>query len=560
MNVKYIEGQERRQQQLFCESIEELISQDNPVRILDAFVDSLDLVMLGIDKPCPASMGRPGYDPRILLKLYLYGYFNKIRSSRKLMIEATRNVELFFLINRLTPDFRTIADFRKNNAVALHHMFLTFSQVCLELGLYKKTLAAIDGSKFRAQNSKKNAYNQKTLREKLERIDKNIQSYLEVMDSNDAAETDQPSFTETEIQNKLEQLKQRQEKYQGLLQELAETKETQILTTDPEARVMQSKDGYHCCYNVQTVTDESHLIVDYAVTNHGTDQGLLKQMADQARQVLKVPTLDVIADRGYESRQDIENCFLDGIIPNVVMKYDRSQRVYNLEYQKAEITETLRHSTDPQDIRTCLHAGVLPACYEQSSLKVEIQTRQQLSCFTKNSDESVTCPMGRKLAKVRGRRGSTIYRSNEACRECLNRCTSSRQAKEVSFGPNTQYVPVLMYGSTHHPVNAIPEGIDPHPYNHSLDRKNFVDQKVVVTLSADESKMKKRMSLVEHPFGTIKWYHGAHYVLCRGIKKATAEIGMSMLVYNLRRAIKLAGFERLLEYLQTRKGMLAVTR
>ena len=191
--MRYIQGQSRNQLTFLPECLEDSIGEDNPVRVIDAFVDGLDLDLAGFNRTAPARTGRPAYDPRILLKLYVYGYFNRIRSSRKLMTECTRNIELFYLLGRLTPDFRTISDFRKDNAKALKKVFNAFVKLCLKLELYQKELLAIDGSKFRAVNSKDNTYNAEILKKKLKRIDEHITEYLSQMDKNDENEPEGPS-------------------------------------------------------------------------------------------------------------------------------------------------------------------------------------------------------------------------------------------------------------------------------------------------------------------------------------------------------------------------------
>ena len=336
--MKYIKGQPRSQITMVTESLEDYISEDNPVRVIDAFVDSLDLESAGFRRTTPKETGRPPYDPRDLLKLYVYGYFNKIRSSRKLMIECTRNIELFYLLCKLTPDFRTIADFRKDNAKAIRKVFSAFVRLCMDLDLYQKELIAIDGSKFRAVNSKSNTYNAEVLEKKLKRIDAHITEYLSQMDKNDETRSDSPS--PEQIKAAVQELTIRKEKYQGYLKELLESGETQLLTTDPEARRMHSKDGFHCCYNVQTAVDNgSHLIAEYEVTNHNTDQGLLKEVADITKKALAVETLEITADKGYESRRDIEECVMNGIVPNVAFKYDKTERLFNIDYEEAEITD-----------------------------------------------------------------------------------------------------------------------------------------------------------------------------------------------------------------------------
>lgn len=546
--MKYISRISRSQTTFLPECIEDLITQDNPVRVIDAFIDSLDIDRLGFQRATPCVTGRPGYDPRDLLKLYVYGYFNKIRSSRKLMAECTRNVELFFLINRLTPDFRTIADFRKDNAKAIKNVFSAFVKLCLKLDLYHKELIAIDGSKFRAVNSKRNSFNEETLHKKLERIDDNIERYLSEMDNEDSTEGD--CNNSEKVKAALIELSLRKEKYLGFLDELKNSGETQILTTDHEARVMHSKDGFHCSYNVQTAVDSgSHLIADFKVTNCCTDQGLLKDVAEGAKAILEVESIEVIADKGYESRNDIENCIMNGIVPNVAFKYDRNERIYNYEYIESEITDKVRASKKPEDIRKCINAGVVPACYENTSISIELQQQHEnLSCFTLNDDGTVTCPMKNILSKTKMRGKNTIYVNKDACRQCTNKCTSSTKYKTVSFGPNTKYVPVKIFGAPNIELNKIPLNIPINPFNHTLDRKDYTDKtKVILRIREDIPKMKLRMCLSEHPFGTVKWHHGAHYLLCKGKVKATAELGLSFLAYNMRRAINMVGVKKLIE-------------
>jgi len=545
--MKYIKGQPRSQMTMVTECLEDYISEENPVRVIDAFVDSLDLNLAGFIRTIPKETGRPPYDPRDLLKLYVYGYFNKIRSSRKLNTECTRNIELFYLLGKLAPDFRTISDFRKDNSKALKKVFTAFVKLCLKLNLYQKELLAVDGSKFRAVNSKNNVYNAEVLEKKLKRIDEHIVEYLSQMDKNDEAKPDAPS--PEQIKAVIEELTLRKEKYQGYLKELLESGETQLLTTDPEARRMHSKDGFHCCYNVQTAVDKgSHLIAEYEVTNHNTDQGLLKDVAEGVKEALEVETVEVVADKGYESREDILNCVMNGIVPNVALKYDKDERLYTIDYEEAEITEDIKNSTKPQDIQKCIQAGVLPSFYENTAIEIELQEQSEVSCFLRNEDGTVTCPMGNILSKTKMRGKNTIYANKDACRQCPNKCTGSKSYKTVSFGPETRFVPVRMYGSVRCKLTPIPEDIPLNPYNHTFDRKDYAPaKKVVLRIKEDIHKIKERMCLSEHPFGTVKWYHGAHYLLCKGKEKATAELGLSFLAYNLRRAINMVGVRKLIE-------------
>ena len=540
--MDYIKGHSRTQTTMLPDCIDDLIDLDSPVRVIDAFVDGLDMAQAGFTKASLHQTGRPPYDPRDLLKLYLYGYFNRIRSSRRLMMECTRNIELFFLLNRLIPDFRTIADFRKDNAKALKNVFRAFVRICMELGLYQKELIAVDGSKFRAVNSKDNCYNAEILYKKLERIEGHISEHLRRMDKEDEREPETNKLTPQQVKEAVEELRARKDKYQGYLKELEQSGQTQLLLTDPEARRMHSKDGFHCCYNVQTAVDGgSHLIAEYEVTNHNTDQGLLKEVADSARAMLETETIEVVADKGYESRKDILNCVMNGIVPNVAMKYDKKERTYAIEYVENGISEEERNSTKPDDIQKCILAGVLPKCYEGTAIEVELKEQATLSCFCLNEDGTVTCPMGNRLSKVKLRGNNAIYANKDACRQCQNRCTSGKGHKTVSFGPETKYVPVRMYGGKK--LNPLPEGV--RLYN-SFERKDKPPKQVILRIKESPEKIHERMCLSEHPFGTVKWYDGAHYLLCKGKEKAAAELGLSFLAYNLKRAINMVGTKALI--------------
>lgn len=546
--MDYIKGQSRMQTTMLPDCIDDLIDHDNPVRVIDAFVDGLDMTQAGFAKANLNETGRPPYDPRDLLKLYIYGYFNRIRSSRRLMAECMRNIELFFLLNRLTPDFRTIADFRKNNANALRNAFRAFVRICMKLRLYQKELLAVDGSKFRAVNSKDKCYNAEILHKKLERIDGHIAEYLGRMDKEDEREPETDKLTPEKVKEAVEVLRARKEKYQGYLKELEESGQTQLLLTDPEARRMHSKDGFHCCYNVQTAVDGgSHLVAEFEVTNHNTDQGLLKDIADSTRTLLETETIEVVADKGYESRKDILNCVMNGIVPNVAMKYDKKERTYAIEYVENEISEEERSSTRPKDIQKCISAGVLPKCYEDTAIGVELKEQTVISCFSLNEDGTVTCPMGHVLSKVKMRGHNTIYANKDACRQCQNRCTSGKGHKTVSFGPEARYVPVRMYGGSGKKLNPLPGNVK--LYN-SFERSDKPSKQVVLRIKEDPKKIHERMCLSEHPFGTVKWYDGAHYLLCKGKEKATAEMGLSFLAYNLKRAINMVGTQALIAAMQ----------
>jgi len=293
----------RQQLVLFPESVDEYISADNPVRFIDAFVDSLDLATAGFTHTTLAETGRPPYDPRDLLKLYIYGYLNRIRSSsRKLEQECQRNVEVMWLLGKLTPDHKTIADFRKDNRRAFKEVFKAFCLLCRELDLFGAELIAIDGSKFKAVNSSKRNFTQTKVKKYLQELEQRIEAYLQELDELDQIEASSvpPQRSTEQLQAKIEQLKTRQSKYQGYLKRMEESGESQLSLTDPDSRAMPKSPKAPVAYNAQTAVDSKHhLIVAQDVTNDVTDRDQLSRMALAAKETLGVDKVKAMADMGY---------------------------------------------------------------------------------------------------------------------------------------------------------------------------------------------------------------------------------------------------------------------
>lgn len=313
--VAHIQGTSRDQIILFPESIDDYIKDDNPVRFIDAFVESLDLKELGFLRSQPKATGRPPYDPADLLKLYVYGYLNRTRSSRRLETEAGRNVEVMWLMRRLAPDFKTIADFRKDNAKALRGVFRGFTLLAKKLELFGKELVAIDGSKFRAQNGKKRNFTKAKLERSLKAIDEKIDAYLTELDENDGEEeaVDNRSSAE-ELKEKIDSLKKRKVDYEKLKADMDDSGEREISLTDRDARSMMNSQRVEVCYNIQMTVDEKHkLIVDAEATNEPADQRQLTPMATRAKALLGVETLEVLADKGYYDAGEIKAVEDEGI-------------------------------------------------------------------------------------------------------------------------------------------------------------------------------------------------------------------------------------------------------
>ena len=311
----YITGEDRNQIILFPESIDEYVSDNNSIRIIDEYIKQLDLEILGFKRAVNPSLGRPPYHPKDMLKLYLYGYLNRIRSSRRLEQEAIRNLEVIWLIRKLKPDFKTIADFRKDNKKALKKVFRDFTKLCDEWELFGKELIAIDGSKFRACNSKKNNYNLKKLERHLKYLNEKIESYLQELDHHDRAEASLKKPDAKAIKERIQQLRDRKEKYESYQRKLKQSGENEISTTDPDSRLMaNNNNNVEVSYNVQTTVDAKHkLIADFKVTQKPNDLGQLAPMALRVKKLFGDKAFEVLADKGYYKAKDLKKCTENGI-------------------------------------------------------------------------------------------------------------------------------------------------------------------------------------------------------------------------------------------------------
>lgn len=309
----FIEGEARTQATLFPERLDDYIAEDNAVRVIDVFVDSIDLSGMGFNVT-PAATGRPAYHPATLLKLYVYGYLNRVQSTRRLEREAGRNVELMWLLGRLVPDFKTIADFRKNNTKPIRLVCREFVMICRKLDLFSEAFVAIDGSKFKAVNSSDRNFTRAKLKRRLQQIDENIDRYLAQIVSADRLETPVANSKTERLENKITQLKKEIERLNKIEVQLEAAPDKQISLTDPDARSMMSRGSGVVGYNVQTAVDvKHHLIVAHEVTNVGNDRAQLKNMATQAKAALATDALTVVADRGYYNGEEIKACEETGI-------------------------------------------------------------------------------------------------------------------------------------------------------------------------------------------------------------------------------------------------------
>jgi len=303
---RFIQGEDRTQGILLPELLDDYVSDINPVRVVDVFVDELDLGQLGFEGVAPAITGRPAYHPAILLKIYIYGYLNRIQSSRRLEREAQRNVELMWLTSHLTPDFKTIANFRKDNGKAIRKVCKQFIVLCQQLGLFTEALVAIDGSKFKAVNNRDRNFTSAKLQRRMEEIEGSINRYLSALDTADRQEPSVAQARTERLQDKIAALKKQMRALKEVEVQLNQTPDKQISLTDPDARSMKTRGNGIVGYNVQTAVDaKHHLIVAHEVTNDGSDRGQLTAMAIQAREAMGTEKLTAIADRGYFKSEDI---------------------------------------------------------------------------------------------------------------------------------------------------------------------------------------------------------------------------------------------------------------
>jgi len=339
---RFIEGESRTQSTLLPECLDDYIADTNPVRVVDVFVDELNLGHLGFDGVDPAATGRPGYHPAILLKLYIYGYLNRIQSSRSLEKESQRNVELMWLTGRLMPDFKTIARFRKDNGKAIRNVCRQFVVLCQRLGLFSEALVAIDGSKFKAVNNRDRNFTSAKLQRRMEEIESSINRYLTELDTADRQEPAVAKIRGERLQDKIAVLKEQMKALKEIEIRLNDTPDKQISLTDPDARSMKTRGTGIVGYNIQTAVDaKNHLIVAHQVTNIGSDRDQLTSMAKLARAAMGAEELTVIADRGYFKGEEIVACHEAGIVAIVPKtttsgakadgRFDRADFIYDPE-------------------------------------------------------------------------------------------------------------------------------------------------------------------------------------------------------------------------------------
>lgn len=565
--------------QVMITTFDELVAPDSTARIINYFIDNADLEEMGFQNTIPAVEGRPSYPPPNMAKLYLYGYRNKIRSSRKLARACEVNIEAKWLMEGLTPDFRVISDFRKNNIDCmkkLYHEFTRRVTVDIESGD-----VSIDGSKFKAWNSKDRNFTVHKLEERMEWIEDHTAEYLrliEIADTNeDAIEGE---FTREELEKKVNELQERLEKYKGYRELMIKEGLSQLSLTDADCRLMKNKNGMDTAYNVQTAVDTgSHMMLDYNMTNANTDHGQLAPTMEYIKEQHPGEVMDAIADKGYHRDEDYVECLEKGIIPNVIP--DDGRDAYDLEIDYVE-SECDPAGTEAVELAKCLHAGIIPDAYRGSVEDIEVvevrrkpdeaekspdpqeptrpagemKERAREGYFVRNPEaDCVYCPGGATLyRKSIKKSGDTRYCNKKLCRQCpyKDKCVTSAKYpwKEVDFSKDCLEKKAKWWEGNSAPDDERPkaEGRDKdktakkkEPGFHYEKKK-----KVRFKLRPNREKMDKRKCTSEHPFGTIKRWHDSGYFLLKGMRKVDGEFALFGVAYNLSRAENMFTFEELM--------------
>ena len=473
--------------QSYFSTLDNQIAADNPVRLIDAFVEKLELVKLGFTVRVLKSEGRPPYEPAVLLKLYLYGYLNKIRSSRKLEKESQRNIELQWLLKQLQPNYHTIADFRKQHSQALQNLFRLYVHFLSDAGLLGKTMVAVDGSKFKAVNSKKSNYNQNKIDKHRKFIEEKTSRYLQQLDELDAQENkqaDEHHIKKDKIAEGLKKLQERSIKYDAIQQQLDATTDRQVSTTDADSRsILVVKSIVEVAYNVQNAVDDKHNLIVHTEATNTNDGKALQQAATQAKHNLNLKDEDVImvlADKGYHTGAELQGCQQQNMLTHVAYKEQPSVKHIAPDF----LSENFVYDK-PTDSYTCPAGATLTSLGTWHNKKGEAnETSYRFKTY--RTDGCKTCPLKSKCTKLNKR---IIHRSE---------------------------------------------------YQDAVDINNN-------NIKSNPHYYKRRQAIVEHPFGTIKRHLGYTHTLLKGLQKVNGEFNLIMFCYNFLRTKSILGFEKMLQ-------------
>lgn len=554
-----------RNQLMMC-SIDSFVRPDSIARIIDAFVDNVDLSELGFFRCAPCYEGRPPYPDANMAKLLVYGSETGIRSSRKLKHACQVNMEAKWLMEGLEPDHRTISDFRKNNVGALTNLFHEFNKKLA--AVIVMGFQSVDGSKFLANNAQKNNFTANSLDERIRRLDAHTKEYLRLLEETDAVEDEleMPQYlSKDELERKLKEALERLEKYRQYQRFMEENDLSQLSTVDFDAKLMKDRDGFSVAYNVQTAIDsETHLITDFKMTNSPTDHGQLYPTLEGIKASHPDEIIEAVADKGYNRPEDMLKCLENGIVPNVILPDGEDTYTLETEYEASECDP---ESKDPEELSKCLHAGVIPEAYKDAIESIEVKTkrakvREGSACpnspygteeemraraaegfFVRDPERNIVyCPAGQTLRKKTIRKNGEIrYINKAACGNCpyRSRCfTGKGTYKEIDFNKDTLEKPSRLWNKdgSNDPTAAV------NPTKITYEKKQIVQ----IVFRPNRNQMNERFNLSEHPFGTIKRAMNGGYFLLRTLRKVAGEFALLCLGYNLKRAKNLLGFDALM--------------
>lgn len=595
--------------QMMMTSYNDLVDPESMARVIDYFVNCLDLSMLGFNNTKPSEEGRPSYPPSNMLKLYLYGYRNDLRSSRKLEKGCKVNIELIWLVDGMQPDFRTISDFRKDNIDSLKGVFREFTRrITVDL---KTGVLSVDGSKFDAWNGKDRNFTITKLDDRIKWLEDHSQEYLRLIEIADAQEEladklktaeveGRANLSKEEIETKYKEAQERLERYRGYREYMEENNLTQLSLTDYESRLMKNKNGMEVSFNVQTAVDtETHMILDYTVTNQVTDHGMLAPTLDSVKAERGDEIIHGIADKGYQKDEDMIACLEKGIVPHVILPDGKDSYELEVEYTEAECDPD---STASEELKKCLHAGVVPEAYKEFIEDMEVKEVRRLVSdepeespgsaygtedemraralegnFVRDPERDlVYCPGGQTLRrKCIKKNGVTRYANKPACAKCPYRgkCFSNKARwKEVDFSKDCLEKKAKWFEDDKEKESTAFDGI-PKDEEEKIDsaagkkvgprgdethdraeetskrrnRGHFEKRKVVrFKLKPNRAMMDKRKCTSEHPFGTIKQWLGSGFFLLKGLRKTDGEFALFGLSYNMARAENMYTFQELM--------------
>ena len=593
--MSYKNGENRNQ--IMFTSLEMMVDEKSPARVVDAFVDRMASMELRLSRAGGKVLGRPAYPAEALLKLYIYGYMNRTRSSRQLEMACLVNVEVMWLMDGLRPDFRTIANFRKENTAQLARIIYVFNDFARSLtlpGREEKVLGggffSVDGTRIRANQSKDGCFTASKIDDRIANDESRmaqIRSYLEDMDEADGdderADADKGrAFSRQELERRLRQYEERKAGHESIRDRIEETGE-QVALNDPDSRLMRNHyGGYNPSYNIQSVVDsESHMIAAFVATNRCTDHGLLESTMQEAMRYSDGKA-EVVADNGYQNAEDMARCLEAGIVPNVILdtgvddngvKVTKREITLSFPYEEHEPTREELDSCRPEDLTRCLRSGHVPGMYAHCLCAVgedgkavveECATYDRIpledhfidhltedgmkryaaehGVFVRDiGTDRVYCPMGCMLRRKSTRRNSTVRYCNKlACRRCTCRCFKESRTmkwKEVSFSCGKR----IAGGD-----RSVDDGA-------SRRRRSPTGRRTVKFIfRPDPEKTSMRKCLSEHPFGTIKRTRSGDHFLLRSLASVAAEASLLFLGYNITRLVSLFSVPQILGAMEGR--------